>query len=77
MIDLSGRSVHICAISCASVSSIHRAVYCQDREMDKRKEGEPGKARAVLKSSVRVNGYVSHLFLLQKELVLVIIYIHT
>ncbi|XP_058196749.1 protein MOR1-like isoform X2 [Rhododendron vialii] len=28
----------------------------KDREMDKRKEGEPGKARAVLKSSVRVNG---------------------
>ncbi|KAF7115927.1 hypothetical protein RHSIM_RhsimUnG0043500 [Rhododendron simsii] len=28
----------------------------KDREMDKRKEGEPGEARAVLKSSVRVNG---------------------
>lgn len=62
MIDLSGRSVHVCGICSVSVSSIHHIVFCQAREMDKRKEGKPGEARAVLRRSVRENGCGSLLF---------------
>ena len=33
-------------------------LYCQAREMDKRREGRPGDARAALRRSVRENGLV-------------------
>jgi len=43
-------------------------MVCQAREMDKRREGRPGDARAALRRSVRENGFVfvsesCHLFI--------------
>lgn len=39
----------------------YRYLYCQAREMEKRKEGRPGEARAALRRSVRDNVYDSSL----------------
>lgn len=70
MIDLSGRWVYIyflfiffCAerylfiLSCFCFS-INLDAFCQVREMEKKKEGRPGEARAALRRSVRENGSV-------------------
>ena len=76
MIDLSGRSVNVCIICCASVSSIYHAGFWQTREMDKRKEGKPGEARVALRRSVRENGCVTLLFLSSTLLITVPILYH-
>lgn len=62
MIDLSGRFEHHCALHFTSTSfsafySHYTYLYSQAREMEKRKEGRPGEARAALRRSVRDNGY--------------------
>lgn len=43
--------------------SIYQDTFCQVREMEKKKEGRPGEARAALRRSVMENGFVLLLML--------------
>lgn len=63
MTDLSGRLVNVFELCSLLFLSIHSYNFVQAREMDKRKEGKPGEARAALRRSVRENGCVSDLML--------------
>lgn len=51
-------SVCLCCF-CHLCFSFSLFLFFQAREMEKRKEGRPGEARAALRRSVRENGYVS------------------
>lgn len=51
-------SINLCCF--LFLSNINIMHVLQAREMDKRKEGKPGEARAALKRFVRENGFVSN-----------------
>jgi hypothetical protein len=63
--------------------TIFYLMVCQAREMDKRREGRPGDARAALRRSVRENGFVfvsescSCLSLILKLMLFLFLIIHT
>lgn len=64
MIGLSGRQAYTSFQNFKLKVILFRAIifpfplFCQVREMEKRKEGKPGEARAALRRSVREIGYV-------------------